>query len=115
MKIKCSCENCRYRGMYSVANQVASCDNDENLDRIVIHDDVFEKNRLGVKRTKWNEEVKCEHFIPEVEAEKEFETICNVIHKCPYCGNEDCEYDVNTEGDMFIHCLSCGHDYSIRW
>lgn len=114
-QIKCNCQDCHYCGMFNPSKQVASCDNEENDERIVIEDCLSKKHRLGVKRTKWDEEVKCEHFVPEIEAEKEFETICNVNHKCPYCGNEDCEYDADIEGSMIIQCPDCYKVYSIRW
>lgn len=109
--IEKSCFNCAFGGSKIEKENLFKCDN-KNIDGKKTIDATNKEWLLGDRGKE------CEEFIPFIEIENEdveVEMIVNVTHKCPYCENEDIEYDENTEDSKIIECSNCGKKYQIYW
>lgn len=114
--MKCCCKNCAFGGGFKPKDKLADCYCEENPDRITKYCEFWEQDKQYVKRNEWEEEVECEYFVPEVEpTETEFVSHLNITYKCPYCGKEEYEYDMDMEDEMTIICEECGKKYNVKW
>lgn len=115
-----SCMNCAYGGCcFPKYNNVVPCKNDNVKKKELLYDCRPYRNETTKEMVVENNTAEsCEYFIPHIDIEDEdieVEMIVNVTHKCPYCGNEDTEYDENSEDSKIIECSNCGKKYKISW
>ena len=88
--MKKSCKNCFYSGWFNPKNKYASCDCPQNENSFRIKH--LGQNEFVVNCENWEEEIDCEHFIPNVNDEDSIEedtySITDLSIKCPHCNKE---------------------------
>ena len=114
MKIKPNCKKCYFSVAYYANDCLAACDSARITEPTVTrYDNFLKKECQCVKRAKWDEECKCEQFIPSLseadgDYELEEEIRFNTSFDCPFCGEEIDVYDVQICDTKLVRCDECG-------
>lgn len=111
--MKPNCEKCYHGGIFVKNKGLASCNSARITEPTVIeYDNFFKKDRQYVKRMNWDDECKCERFIPLLsESDKDFELVEVLTYEtsfgCPFCGEDIDVYDIGIDETKLITCYNC--------
>lgn len=120
MGIKPNCQKCYYGGGYKPNEYLASCDAPYPKEPSVIKfDELFKRERVFVRRRKWDEECECGNFIPklsEYDGDIELEAVCSfdTSFDCPFCGESIDVYGIGFEETRLVTCDECGHLIAVQ-
>ena len=116
-EIKCCCGNCVYMCGYFAEQKEVEC-GDRGNECAIKHKDLrgSDKDQWYVKRDDYNDEIPCNHFVPECDNVELIEyPRYSAKGSCPYCGYENIFYDVGLEGNEIFKCENCGKTISMDW
>lgn len=120
MRIKPNCQKCYYGGSYKPNEYLASCNAPYPKEPTVIKfDELFKRERMFVKRRKWDEECECGNFIPklsETDGDFELEAVCtfDTSFDCPFCGEIIDVYGLGVEETEIVTCSECGKQIAVH-